>query len=98
MPPRTLPLVWKHRSGRKSLVLGATASHVEGMDQREGWALLTRLRDWATQPQFVYRHEWKLGDLVVWDNTGTMHRALPYPLDCGRLMHRTKLHGEEPFA
>jgi alpha-ketoglutarate-dependent taurine dioxygenase len=98
MPPRTLPLVWKHRSGRKSLVLGATASHVEGMDLREGWALLTRLREWATQPQFVYRHEWKLGDLVIWDNTGTMHRAMPYALDSGRLMHRTKLHGEEPFA
>jgi alpha-ketoglutarate-dependent taurine dioxygenase len=97
-PPRTLPLVWKHRSGRKSLVLGATASHVEGMDLREGWALLTRLRDWATQPQFVYRHEWRVGDLVIWDNTGTMHRALPYALDSGRLMHRTKLHGEEPFA
>jgi alpha-ketoglutarate-dependent taurine dioxygenase len=96
--PKTLPLVWRHRSGRKSLVLGCTASHVEGTDLREGWALLTRLREWATQPQFVYRHEWKLGDLVVWDNTGTMHRALPYPLDSGRLMHRTKLHGEEPFA
>ena len=98
LPPRSHPLVWKHRSGRKSLVLGATASHVEGMDLREGWALLTRLRDWATQPQFVYRHEWKLGDLVIWDNTGTMHRALSYPLDSGRMMHRTKLDGEEPFA
>jgi alpha-ketoglutarate-dependent taurine dioxygenase len=98
MSPRTLPLVWKHRSGRKSLVLGCTASHVEGMELREGWALLTRLRDWATQPQFVYRHEWKVGDMVIWDNTGTMHRALPYALDSGRLMHRTKLHGEEPFA
>lgn|SRR5262249_20988921 len=98
MPPKTLPLVWKHRSGRKSLVLGATASHVEGMDLRESSALLTRLRDWATQSQFVYRHEWTLGDLVIWDNTGTMHRAMPYPLDSGRLMHRTKLHGEESFA
>jgi alpha-ketoglutarate-dependent taurine dioxygenase len=98
LAPHTLPLVWKHRSGRKSLVLGCTASHVEGMELREGWALLTRLRDWATQPQFVYRHEWKVGDMVIWDNTGTMHRALAYPLDSGRLMHRTKLHGEEPFA
>ena len=98
MPPRTLPLVWTHRSGRKSLVLGCTASHVEGMELRQGWALLTRLRDYATQPQFVYRHEWKVGDLVVWDNTGTMHRALPYPFDSGRMMHRTKLHGEEAFA
>jgi alpha-ketoglutarate-dependent taurine dioxygenase len=96
--PKTLPLVWKHRSGRKSLVLGSTASHIEGMDLREGWALLTRLREWATQPQFVYRHEWKIGDMVIWDNTGTMHRALPYPLDSGRMMHRTQIAGDEPFA
>jgi alpha-ketoglutarate-dependent taurine dioxygenase len=96
--PHTLPLVWKHRSGRNSLVLGCTASHVEGMELREGWALLTKLRDWATQPQFVYRHQWKVGDLVIWDNTGTMHRATDYPLDSGRMMHRTKLAGEESFA
>ncbi len=96
--PNTLPLVWTHRSGRKSLVLGSTASHVEDMDLREGWALLTRLRDWATQPQFVYRHQWTLGDLVIWDNTGTMHRAMPYPMDSGRLMYRTQIAGDEPFA
>ncbi len=96
--PRVLPLVWTHRSGRKSLVLGSTASHVEGMDLREGWALLTRLRDWATRPGFVYRHEWQLGDLVIWDNTGTMHRAMPYPLDSGRLMYRTQIAGEEPIT
>jgi alpha-ketoglutarate-dependent taurine dioxygenase len=94
----TLPLVWKHRSGRKSLVLGATALNVVGMTPPESEALLIRLRDWATQPQFVYRHEWKLGDLVIWDNTGTMHRALPYDHKSGRLMHRTKLEGEEAFA
>jgi alpha-ketoglutarate-dependent taurine dioxygenase len=93
-----LPLVWKHRSGRKSLVLGATASHVVGMDRRASAALLCGLREWATQPQFVYRHHWKLGDLVIWDNTGTMHRAMPYPLDSGRMMHRTTLQGEESFA
>ena len=93
-----LPLVWKHRSGRKSLVIGSTASHVVGMDRRASSALLCRLREWATQPQFVYRHQWKIGDLVIWDNTGTMHRALEYPLDSGRMMHRTKLLGEEAFA
>ena len=97
-PAKTLPLVWTHRSGRKSLVLGSTASHIEGMDLREGWALLSKLRDWATQPKFVYRHEWTLGDLVIWDNTGTMHRALPYPMDCGRQMHRTQISGDEPIA
>jgi alpha-ketoglutarate-dependent taurine dioxygenase len=96
--PNTLPLVWTHRSGRKSLVLGSTASHIEGMGLREGWAVLTRLRDYATQPQFVYRHEWSVGDMLIWDNTGTMHRALPYAMDSGRLMHRTTVQGEEPFA
>ena len=96
--PNILPLVWTHRSGRKSLVLGSTASHVEGMDLREGWALLTQLREYATRPQFVYRHEWTVGDMLIWDNTGTMHRAMAYALDSGRLMHRTTIEGEEPFA
>lgn len=96
--PNVLPLVWTHRSGRKSLVLGSTASHVEGMGLREGVALLTRLRDWATRPEFVCRYDWTLGDLVIWDNTGTMHRAIEYPLDSGRLMYRTQIAGEEPFA
>jgi alpha-ketoglutarate-dependent taurine dioxygenase len=94
----TLPLVWKHRSGRQSLVLGATALQVEGMGIVESERLLVRLRDWATQPQFSYRHTWSLGDMVLWDNTGTMHRALPYDHKSGRLMHRTKLEGEEAFA
>ena len=94
----TLPLVWKHRSGRKSLVLGATAMQVEGMGLMESEALLVRLRDWATRPQFCYRHTWSLGDMVIWDNTGTMHRALPYDHKSGRLMMRTKLEGEEAFA
>jgi alpha-ketoglutarate-dependent taurine dioxygenase len=94
----TLPLVWKHRSGRKSLVLGATALQIEGMGIAESETLLVKLRTWATQPQFSYRHTWKLGDMVIWDNTGTMHRALPYDHTSGRLMHRTKLEGEEAFA
>jgi len=92
-----LPLVWKHRSGRKSLVIGATAHRIVGMDARKSTALLVRLREWSTQPQFVYTHKWTVGDLVIWDNTGTMHRATPYDPNSGRLMHRTKLRGEEPF-
>lgn len=93
-----LPLVWTHRSGRKSLVLGATARHIVDMDFKKSVELLVQLRDWATRPQFVYRHKWSVGDLVIWDNTGTMHRATPYDATCGRLLHRTKLQGEEPFA
>lgn len=96
-PTKTIPLVWAHQSGRKSLLLGATADYVVGKPVEESRALLARLRDWATQPQFVYRHEWQVGDLLIWSNTGTMHRALPYPPDSGRLMHRTILAGEEPL-
>lgn len=96
--PVVLPLVWTHRNGHKSLVLGATASHVEGMDLREGQLLLAKLRDWATQEQFTYSHEWTVGDMIMWDNTGTMHRVLAYPEDSGRLMHRTTVQGDEPFA
>jgi alpha-ketoglutarate-dependent taurine dioxygenase len=97
-PPKTHPLVWTHRSGRKSLVLGSTASHVEGMDRQAGRALLDELLAWATQPNFVYRHVWRIGDLLMWDNTGAMHRVEPYAEDSGRLMHRTTLLGEEAIA
>ena len=93
-----LPLVWTHRSGRKSLVIGNTAQYVVGMDPMESAKLLHGLREWATSEPFFYRHHWTVGDLVIWDNTGTMHRATPYALDSGRMMHRTKLEGEEPFA
>ena len=93
-----LPLVWNHRSGRKSLILGNTAHYVKDMDPMESMVLLHSLRDFATQPQFVYSHEWSLGDAVIWDNTGTMHRAMPYDPDCGRLLHRTKTAGEESFG
>lgn len=93
-----LPLVWRHSSGRKSLVLGCTATHVVGMDPKESTLLLNGLREWATSEQFHYSHEWSVGDMVMWDNTGTLHRAMPYPLDSGRELHRTKLEGEESIA
>ncbi|TAM68993.1 TauD/TfdA family dioxygenase [Mycobacterium sp.] len=96
-PTKSCPMVWTHRSGRKSLLLGATADYVIGLPVEESRALLARLRDWATQARYLYRHEWQLGDLLMWDNTGTMHRALPYAADSGRLMHRTVLAGEEPL-
>jgi alpha-ketoglutarate-dependent taurine dioxygenase len=97
-PSQVQPLVWTHRSGRKSLVLGASAHYVIGKSPEESRYILTKLRDWATQPQFVYHHEWRMGDLLIWDNTGTMHRVLPYPMDSGRLLRRTALVGEEPTA
>ncbi|MET0700869.1 MAG: TauD/TfdA family dioxygenase [Mycobacterium sp.] len=96
-PTKSCPMVWNHESGRKSLLLGATADYVIGMSPEDSRALLARLRDWATQPRYVYRHDWQPGDLLIWSNTGTMHRVLPYPDDSGRLMHRTILAGEEPL-
>ena len=96
-PDKEHPLVWQHRSGRKSLVIGVTASHVLGMDVDEGKALLADLMARATGPDRVYRHEWSVGDFVVWDNTGVMHRVQPYDPTSEREMHRTTMSGDEPI-
>jgi alpha-ketoglutarate-dependent taurine dioxygenase len=95
-PPKNHPLVWHHRSGRKSLVLGITMDQVVGMDRDESREMIRRLMDWASKPEYVYRHEWRMGDLVIWDNTGTMHRVCPYDHASGRQLHRVTLLGEEP--
>jgi alpha-ketoglutarate-dependent taurine dioxygenase len=89
------PLVWRHRSGRKSLVLGMTVDHIVGMPEAESRALVEKLTAHSTRPEIVYRHEWGIGDLLIWDNCGVMHRATPYDSHSGRLMHRTTLHGVE---
>ncbi|RYE64496.1 MAG: TauD/TfdA family dioxygenase [Oxalobacteraceae bacterium] len=92
------PLVWTHKSGRKSLLLGSSADWIEGMDPGESRALLTELKEWARQPRFVYRHEWQVGDMIVWDNCGVLHRVERYPADSGRVLHRVTLEGEEAVA
>lgn len=96
-PAKEHPLVWRHRSGRHSLVLGATTDHVVGMEPEEGRALLNDLLYRATTPDRVYRHEWQVGDLVIWDNRGVLHRALPYDPTSPRDMHRTTFAGDEPI-
>ena len=93
-----LPLVWHHESGRKSLVLGNTARNVVGKDMEESARILHGLREHATSEPYHYAHEWEVGDAVMWDNTGTLHRAMPYDPDCGRLLRRTILLGTEPFG
>ncbi len=93
-----LPLVWHHRNGRKSLVLGNTARNVVGKDMEESARILHGLREIATREPYHYAHEWEVGDSVMWDNTGTLHRAMPYDPDCGRLLKRTILLGDEPFG
>jgi alpha-ketoglutarate-dependent taurine dioxygenase len=92
------PLVWKHSSGRKSLVIGSHADGVVGQPIPHGRSLLVRLQEWAAQPDFSYRHEWSEGDLVIWDNCGCMHRVVPYDENSGRRMKRTTIMGEERVA
>ena len=96
-PTHEHPLVWTHRSGRKSLVLGASAHYVVGMDRDEGQALLADLLDRATRPHLVYSHRWSVGDTVIWDNNGVLHRAAPYDPDSPREMLRTTVLGDEPI-
>ena len=96
-PTHEHPLVWTHRSGRKSLVLGASADYIVGMDLDEGRALLTELLNRATQPDLVYSHTWSVGDTVIWDNNGVLHRAAPYDPDSPREMLRTTVLGDEPI-
>lgn len=96
--PREHPLVWHRRDGRASLMIGSTAEAVIGLPDDESAALLDRLVTWATQPRFTIRHSWREGDLVIFDNTGLLHRSLPYRARSRRLMHRTTLAGEEAAA
>ena len=78
-PPSRQRLVRRHPgSGRKCLYLSAHASHIVGWPVPEGRLLLRDLSDFATQPQFVYSHQWRKGDLVIWDNRDTMHRGRPH--------------------
>ncbi len=94
-PSREHPLVWEHRSGRKSLVIGATADHVVGMDAGESAALLDDLLARATRPERVFRHDWTVGDLVIWDNTGVLHRVTDYEPTSRRELHRVTVDGDE---
>ena len=96
-PTHEHPLVWTHRSGRKSLVLGASADYVVGMDLDEGRALLDELLERATEPDKVYSHSWSVGDTVIWDNRGVLHRAAPYDPESQREMLRTTVLGDEPI-
>lgn len=96
-PTHEHPLVWTHRSGRRSLVLGASADYVVGMDLAEGRALLAELLERATGADKIYSHNWSVGDTVIWDNRGVLHRAAPYDPDSPREMLRTTVLGDEPI-
>jgi alpha-ketoglutarate-dependent taurine dioxygenase len=97
-PQRSHPLVWQHKSGRKSLVLSTSGAWIEGLHPGESHDLLQQLIAHATQEKYTYRHKWQVGDLAIWDNTGAMHRAMPYEAGSLREFHRCTLNGEEPVT
>lgn len=95
-PPSTHPLARPHPdTGRRALFMGMHASHFEGGSIEEGRARIEALEEHATQDRFLYRHNWRQGDLLMWDNRCLLHRADPnfevahHP----RVMHRTCLRG-----
>jgi alpha-ketoglutarate-dependent 2,4-dichlorophenoxyacetate dioxygenase len=89
IPPATWPLVRAHPgSGRKVLWVGIHATHVLGMTVPEGRMLLADLLEHATQREFVYRHQWRVGDLVMWDNRAVVHRGRRWDVSQRREMRR----------
>jgi alpha-ketoglutarate-dependent 2,4-dichlorophenoxyacetate dioxygenase len=99
-PPVDHPLVRTHpETGKKALYLGNHASHILGMPEAEGRALLDELLSHTTKPEFVYAHRWRIGDLLMWDNRCLLHRAVAN-YETGRyrrILHRSVVRGTVPF-
>ena len=95
-PPMSHPLVRVHpETGRKALFIGMHASHLDGMEMMAGRERLESLERHATQSQFIYRHHWRKGDVLMWDNRCLLHHADPN-FDAAqhpRVLHRTCLRG-----
>jgi len=94
------PLVRTHPdTGTKALYIGNHSTHIIGMPEAEGAALLDELLEHATQRQFVFVQRWQLGDLIMWDNRCLLHRAAAnYAADkYRRVMHRSVVRGTVPF-
>lgn len=95
IPPVTWPLVTTHPgSGRKVLFVGVHATHIVGWPVAEGRMYLHDLLEHATQREFVYAHEWQVGDLVMWDNRSTLHRGRRFDISQRRELRRTTTNDE----
>jgi alpha-ketoglutarate-dependent taurine dioxygenase len=94
------PIVRTHPfTGRKALyVTKGECIGIEGVPEAEGRAIIGELHDHCLRPEFLYRHQWRRGDLLMWDNATAMHLAIcDYALPQRRLMHRTTVIGSIPF-
>ena len=95
LPPVRQPVVRVNpATGRKNLYVGRHASHIIGMPRKEGQALLARLTEDACQAPRIFRHHWRAGDIVAWDNRCVLHRGHPWPFDQSRVMKRTTVAGD----
>jgi alpha-ketoglutarate-dependent 2,4-dichlorophenoxyacetate dioxygenase len=96
VPPVKQVLIRKHPvTGRKSLYIASHISRIIGMDDDAAQALVEELIAFATQDKFVYEHAWTVGDLIIWDNRYTMHRAVGYDdMNHRRDMRRTTVSDE----
>ncbi len=81
-------------TGRKSLFLSAHAGAIEGWSVPEARMFLRDLVEFGTQPRFVYSHDWRVGDLVAWDNRATMHRGRRFDPAEPRDVRQTRLAGD----
>ena len=98
-PPVRHPLVQRLPNGERALFLGSHIDTLEGMDDARAQALIAEMTEWATRPQFTYRHQWKVGDMVMWDNLATMHRGMPYErANDRRVLQRTTVAGDWAIA
>ena len=92
LPPVCWRMAWKNPvNGKSALYLASHAYAVEGMEAAEGKKLIEDLMQAATAPGTSYVHQWKAGDVVMWDNRATMHRGRPWPAHEARLMVRTTI-------
>jgi alpha-ketoglutarate-dependent 2,4-dichlorophenoxyacetate dioxygenase len=96
LPPQCWRMVWKNPvNGRGAIYLASHAYAVEGMEPAAGKKLIDELTAAATAPGTNYVHQWKSGDVVMWDNRATMHRGRPWPAHEARLMVRTTISATE---
>jgi alpha-ketoglutarate-dependent 2,4-dichlorophenoxyacetate dioxygenase len=92
LPPQCWRMVWKNPvNGRRAIYLASHAYAVQGMEPAEGKRLIDELMQVATAPGTSYLHQWRRGDVVMWDNRATMHRGRPWPAHEARLMVRTTI-------
>ena len=96
-PPTERPLIWHQRCGRTSMLIGTTLDNVIGMSAEDSESLITELNDFATRDEFTYRHQWKKGDVVIFNNPALLHRSFTYTKESGRLLHRATIAGTEPI-